>query len=75
MIIYDVIGSAPINGNTTVVIDGNGEHLKNGLGVLDEQGMPHEIISVAMTSSNSEASLNKTTLLISGTFLSSKLYV
>lgn len=75
MIIYDVIGSVPLNGNTTVVVNSNGEYLKNGIGILDEQGKPHEIISVALTSSNKESSINKTTLLVSGEFSSSKIYV
>lgn len=75
MTIYNVIGSMPINGNTSVVIDDNGQFLKNGIGILDDQGKPHEILSVAMTTSYNEESLNKTTLLISGSFSSSKIYV
>lgn len=75
MIVYDVIGSVPFNENTSVVINSNGEHLRNGLGVLDDQGKPHVILSVAMTTSNKESSINKTTLLVSGEFSSLKLYV
>ena len=75
MIIYDVIGSVPFEGNTSVVVNSNGKYLKNGLGILDEQGQPHEILAVAMTSSNKTSSINKTTLLVSGKFDSAKLYV
>lgn len=75
MIVYDVIGNVPLDGNTSVIVKSNGEHLKNGLGILDEQGNPHVILSVAMTTSNNKTSMDKTTLLVSGMFSSSKLFV
>lgn len=75
MMIYDVIGSVPLNGNTSAVINGNGECIKNGIDILDEFGETHRVLSVAMTSSGTEESLKKTTLLIAGKFMSSKIYV
>lgn len=75
MIIYDVIGSMPLNGNTSVIINSKGESLKNGIGILDEDGKPHDVISVAIATSNNIESMNKTMLLISGEFSSSKIYV
>lgn len=76
MTIYKVIGILPIDGNTAVTIDGRGDLFKNGIGILDENGKPYEVLSVGMTAgSNVEEMLNKTSLLIKGDFSSAQMYV
>jgi hypothetical protein len=76
MVIYNVIDTLPIGNDTSVLIDGDGKHFKNGVGVLDENGKPYEVLTVAMSSGkNVDDLLNKTSLLIKGKFSSKKLFV
>ena len=73
MIILDVIDTAPINGDTAVIVKGDDSVLKNGIGILDSNGKPYRIKSVGLTS-NDEG--NKTTpLLVEGSFQSIRIYV
>lgn len=73
MTILDVIDTAPINGDTTVIVKGDDSVLKNGIGILDSNGKPHKIISVGLTSGAGEKTT--TPLLVEGNFSSSKVYV
>lgn len=76
MTIYKVLGTMPIDENTAVTIDGRGDLFKNGVGVLDENGKPYEVLSVAMTGGeNVEEMLTKTSLLIKGSFSSKLMYI
>ncbi len=73
MTILDVIGTAPINGNTTVIVKGDDSVLKNGIGILDANGKPYRLMSVGLTSgSNGEKT---TPLLVEGDFDSTRIYV
>ena len=73
MTILDVIDTAPINGDTAVIVKGDDSVLKNGIGILDSNGKPYRIKSVGLTS-NDEG--NKTTpLLVEGSFQSIRIYV
>ena len=73
MTILDVIDTAPINGDTAVIVKGDDSILKNGIGILDSNGKPYRIKSVGLTS-NDEG--NKTTpLLVEGSFQSIRIYV
>ena len=73
MTIFDVIETAPINGDTTVIVKGDDSVLKNGIGVLDSNGKPYRIKSVGLTSGG-DGSVT-TPILIEGTFNSSRMYV
>ena len=73
MTIFDVIETAPINGDTTVIVKGDDSVLKNGIGVLDSNGKPYRIKSVGLTS-RGDGSVT-TPILIEGTFNSSRMYV
>ena len=74
MTILEVVGTAPINGNTTVVVKGSGDVLKNGIGILDGEGKPYQVISVGMSSP--DRAFGKTTvLLVGGNFSSNRMFV
>jgi len=78
MTIYNVLSVLPVNNDTAVVVECPREMFKNGIGVLDEDGKPHEVISVGMDrigNGNVENMTGKTSLLISGSFSSKKIYV
>ena len=74
MTILEVVCTAPIKGNTTVVIKGDGSELSNGIGILDTSGTPHKVISVGMTSGQSDNE-RTTAMLVEGTFDSEFAYV
>lgn len=73
MTILDVIDTAPINGDTTVIVKGDDTVLKNNIGILDADGKPHRLKSVGLTSGTEEGAT--TPLLVEGEFVSSKIYV
>lgn len=73
MTILDVVDTAPINGDTTVIVKGDDSVLKNGIGILDASGKPYKVKSVGLTSQDG---LGKTTpLLVEGCFSSSMIFV
>ena len=76
MTIYDVLSTMTIGDNTAVIIDGSGELFRNGIGVLDKNGKPYEVLSVGMDCAlKTDDILNKTSLLLKGNFLSKKMFV
>lgn len=78
MFIYNVLATAKIAKNTAVLIDGKGNDFPIGTGVLDDKGLPHEILSVGLDgsfSTNVDDTLHKTSLLLSGKVNSKKIYV
>ena len=76
MLVYNVIATLPVEENTTVLISGDGRNFQNGTSVLDDKGLPYEVLSVGMSCGNDvDEMLNKTSLLIKGQFASEKLYV
>ena len=76
MTICNVLSTMTIGDNTAVVVDGSGELFRNGIGILDENGKPFEVLSVGMDNMiNAEDILNKTSLLLNGCFTSKKLFV
>lgn len=76
MTICNVLGSMPIGDNTSIIVDGGGELFRAGIGILDENGKPYEVLSVGMDSgANVDDMLNKTSLLLSGKFMSSRIFI
>ena len=73
MTILEVVGTAAINGDTTVIVKGDDSVLKNGIGILDDEGKPYKIISVGLTSGSDNG--NTTPLLVEGVFASNRIYV
>ena len=73
MTILDVIDTAPINGDTTVIVAGDDSVLRNDIGIMDANGKPYRIKSVGLTSRSGERTT--TPLLVEGNFVSSKIYV
>lgn len=73
MTILDVIDTAPINGDTTVIVRGDDSVLKNGIGILDAEGKPFRIKSVGLTSGDGDRLT--TPLLVEGSFSSTRMYV
>ena len=77
MTICRVLSMLPIDDNTAIVVEGSRELFRNGIGILDESGKPYEVLSVGMDD-NIDAkseSFDKSSLLVSGTFSSSRIYV
>ena len=65
-----------IGDNTAVVVDGSGELFRNGIGILDENGKPYEVLSVGMeTAADTDDASDKTSLLLNGSFLSKKMFI
>ena len=76
MTVFKVIGRMSVGDNTAIVVDCKGNLFHNGVCILDENGKPYEVLSVGMDSGvNVEEMLNKTSLLIEGNFVSSKLFI
>lgn len=79
MTIYNVLSVLPVNNNTAIVVECSRDMFKNGIGILDEDGKSHEVISIGMERigniENIENMSGKTSLLISGHFSSKKIYV
>ncbi len=73
MTILDVIESAPINGDTTVIVKGDDSVLKNGIGIIDANGKPFKIKSVGLTSGDSDGTT--TPVLVEGKFDSPRIFV
>ena len=76
MTICNVLKSMAIGDNTAVVVDGSKELFYNGLGVLDENGKPFEVLSVGMDKTIAlDGMSDKTSLLLNGSFLSKKIFI
>lgn len=66
---YDVLGVLPIGKNTSVIISGDGRHLKNGISIKDENGKSYNLLSIGMDAGKAAKDMGKTTaLLIEGGF-------
>jgi hypothetical protein len=68
-----VLNTLKIENNTSIFIDSNGFGIKTGDTVQDEYGVKHKVLSVGMT--NTHGSMTTTSLLIEGTFNSSKICI
>ena len=75
MTVLEVLDYKPLNGNTAVIVKGDGENLKNGIGILDSNGKPYVLISVGMSSPVSEYSEKSTPILVEGKFASDRIFV
>lgn len=76
MTICNVLSTMSIGNNTAVVVDNSGELFRIGIGILDDNGKPYEVLSVGMDCvTNTENMLDKTSLLLNGEFASKKIYV
>ena len=76
MTICNVLSTMSVGNNTAVVVDGSGELFRNGMGILDENGKPYEVLSVGMDSMvDADDILNKTSLLLNGSFISKRMFV
>lgn len=76
MTICNVLATMTIDDNTAVAVEGKRELFYNGIGVLDENGKPFEVLTVGMNYFTDVNDLmDKTPLLIKGNFVSKKMYV
>ena len=76
MTICNVLGMMPIGDNTAIIVDNDGELFRNGIGILDEEGRPFEVLSVGMDSGvESKDMMDKTSLLVKGKFTSNRIFV
>ena len=76
MTICNVLATMTIDDNTAVAVEGKRELFYNGIGVLDENGTPFEVLTVGMNYFTDVNDLmDKTPLLIKGNFVSKKMYV
>lgn len=76
MTICNVLSILPIEENTAVVVDSPRKIFKNGIGIMDENGKPYEVLSVGMDCGlSADKTTEKTSLLIAGNFSSKKLFV
>ena len=73
MTILDVIETAPLNGDTTLIVSGDDSVLKNGIGILDANGKPYKVKSVGLTSG--DGNRITTPLLVEGDFSSYRIFV
>lgn len=68
---YKVLDTFDVGGDTSVTIDGNGEGLKNNMPVFDSSGAEYRLLSVATMSGHSPEEIGRTTtVLIKGKFKS-----
>ena len=75
MTICNVLATMTIDDNTAVAVEGKRELFYNGIGVLDENGKPFEVLTVGMNYFTDVNDLmDKTPLLIKGNFVSKKMY-
>ena len=75
MTICNVLSTMSV-GNNTAVVDGSGELFRNGMGILDENGKPYEVLSVGVDSMvDADDILNKTSLLLNSSFISKRMFV
>lgn len=65
---YDVLGVLPVGENTSVIISGDGRHLKNGISIQDENGKDYHLLSVGMDAGETAKKGKTTALLIEGGF-------
>ena len=65
MTVFKVIGRMSVGDNTAIVVDGKGNLFHNGVGILDENGKPYEVLSVGM-----DSGIN-----VEENFVSSKLFI
>lgn len=78
MKVIEVIDTLKISGNTSLVVKDDGKDLKNGIGILDDKGVPHVVLSVAMSRpdmSVENAIMNTTVILVEGTIDSKRIFV
>ena len=75
MTICNVLSTMTIGENTAIVVDGSGKLFKNGIGILDDNGKPFEVLSVGLECAKAENILDKTSLLLKGSFSSKKVYI
>ena len=75
MTVLEVLDYKSVNGNTAVIVKGNGDNLKNGIGILDSNGKPHLVISVGMTSPLDGEEERSTPILVEGDFSSKRIFV
>ncbi len=76
MTICNVLNILPIDDDTAIVVEGSRELFHKGIGILDDTGKPHEVLSVGMDGIiDPEVVQNRTSLLIKGIFESTRIYV
>ena len=77
MKVCEVYATMDIDGNTAASVEGGRELYGEGVGILDDNGTPHVILSVGIDCYNhvSDDMFNKSTILIEGKFDSKRLYI
>lgn len=74
---FNVINTIQIGNTTSVLVHGRGTPFKNGIIVSDTKGEIYKVIAVGMSGSVLDVNnaLDKTSLLVEGSFSSNKMYV
>ena len=76
MATYNVLDTMAVGKDTAVVVDCNGEEFRNGIIIKDEKNLEYKLLSVGLVGGRiDEASYNKTTILIEGSYSSKKIIV
>ena len=73
---YNVLDTMAVGKDTAVVVDCNGEELRNEIIVKDEKNQDYKVLSVGLVAGwHDENSYDKTTILIEGSYSSKKIIV
>lgn len=76
MTICNVLSMITVGKDTAIVVDGPQEIFYNGIGFLDENGKPHEVLSVGMDGGVDGAGMPmNSALLVAGEFSSKRIFV
>ena len=73
MRVIEVIDTLKIGNNTSIGIKDKCPEIKNGVGILDENGKPYIVLSVGLTKTTGE--INSTIILVEGDFNSKKIFI
>ena len=76
MKVYNILSTLDVGNNTSVIVDAPMREFYKGIGIIDENGKPHEVLSIGMSCGSDAAdSVNSANLLVQGKFVSKKMYV
>ena len=73
MRVLQIMDTLKLGNNTLIAVNDPCEDIKNGSGILDENGKPYVILSIG-TNSNKE-NINITNILIEGELQSKKIFI
>lgn len=73
MRVLKIIDTIKIGDNTLIAVNDPCEDIKNGSGLLDENGVPHVILSIATNSNKNN--INITNILVEGDIESKQVFI